>query len=116
MRALAKAGLTDKLIRVPPRAAPDEDLLLRHTPEYLRIVRRDVASGSPFLSTGDTDITPNSWDVAALAAGGVLNAVDAVCTGQINSVFCAIRPPGHHANASRGMGFCLFNNVALANA
>ena len=73
-----------------------------------------MESGSPFLSTGDTDITPNSWAVAVRAAGGVLNAVDMVLVGQAPNAFCAVRPPGHHASAARGMGFCLFNNVALA--
>jgi acetoin utilization deacetylase AcuC-like enzyme len=66
------------------------------------------------LSTGDTDITPNSWEVAVRAAGGALSAVDAVLTGRVRNAFCAVRPPGHHANAGRGMGFCLLNNVALA--
>jgi len=114
MHGLAQAGLLDRLPRIDSRAATEEELLLCHTPEYLRIARRDVASGIPYLSTGDTDITPNSWDVAVRAAGGVLAAVDAVLTGAADNVFCAVRPPGHHATASRGMGFCLLNNIALA--
>jgi acetoin utilization deacetylase AcuC-like enzyme len=97
-----------------PRAATTDELLLCHTREYLAIAQRDVASGRPYLSTGDTDIGPNSWDVALHAAGGALNAVDAVLTGRAANAFCAVRPPGHHANAGRGMGFCLFNNVAVA--
>ena len=96
------------------RAATEEELLLCHTAEYLRTARHDALSGRPSLSTGDTDITPNSWDVASQAAGGVLNAVDAVATGRVRNAFCAVRPPGHHATASRGMGFCFFNNAALA--
>lgn len=114
MAALDAAGLTERLMRVQARPVTEEELLLCHTSAYLEIARRDVASGQPYLSTGDTDITPNSWDVAAQAAGGVLNAVDAVIEGRARNAFCAVRPPGHHANASRGMGFCLFNNVALA--
>ena len=114
MSALAGAGLMERLVRVEARTATDEELLLCHTREYLSIARRDVASGRPYLSTGDTDITPNSWDIAARAAGGVLNAVDAVFAGKADNAFCAVRPPGHHATASRGMGFCLLNNVALA--
>ena len=114
MNALAGAGLMERLVRVEARTATDEELLLCHTREYLSIARRDVASGRPYLSTGDTDITPNSWDIAARAAGGVLNAVDAVFAGKADNAFCALRPPGHHATASRGMGFCLLNNVALA--
>lgn len=114
MAALAQAGLIDKLIRIPARDITPDELGLCHTPEYLAQAHRDVREGRPYLSTGDTDITPNSWDVAACAAGGVLNAVDAVCRNEVNNAFCAVRPPGHHANATHGMGFCLFNNVALA--
>jgi acetoin utilization deacetylase AcuC-like enzyme len=66
------------------------------------------------LSTGDTDIDGHSWDAAVRAAGGALNAVDAVAAGRARNAFCVVRPPGHHANASRGMGFCLLNNIALA--
>jgi len=101
------------LPRVEPRVATSDELALCHTREYLAIAHRDVASGRPYLSTGDTDIGPNSFDVAARAAGGVLNAVDAVLTGRAHNAFCAVRPPGHHATASRGMGFCLFNNIAI---
>jgi acetoin utilization deacetylase AcuC-like enzyme len=112
--ALARAGLLARMRRAEVRTATEDELLLCHTEEYLQTVRRDVESGRPHLSTGDTDITPNSWDVAARAAGGVLNAVDAVLTGAARNAFCAVRPPGHHANAARGMGFCLLNNVATA--
>jgi acetoin utilization deacetylase AcuC-like enzyme len=111
---LRAAGLLERLTPLEPRAASVDELLLCHTSGYLRTARRDVASGARCLSTGDTEITTNSWEVAERAAGGVLNAVDAVVTGRARNAFCAVRPPGHHANATRGMGFCLFNNVALA--
>jgi acetoin utilization deacetylase AcuC-like enzyme len=114
MRALEAADLIRDCESIAARAITEDELLLCHTPEYLRIAKRDVEEGLPHLSTGDTDLTPNSWLIASLAAGGALNAVDAVMTGAVQSAFCAIRPPGHHANAARGMGFCLFNNVALA--
>ena len=114
MDGLARAGLLERMRRAEVRTATEDELLLCHTAEYLKTVRRDVESGRPYLSTGDTDITSNSWELAARAAGGVLNAVDAVLTGTARNAFCAVRPPGHHANAARGMGFCLFNNVAIA--
>ena len=114
MDGLRNAGLVERMSPLESRAATGDDLALCHTAEYLRIAKSDVIAGQHHLSTGDTDITPNSWDVALKAAGGVLNAVDAVMTGRVRNAFCVVRPPGHHANAVRGMGFCLFNNVALA--
>ncbi len=112
--AVVRALQPFNLLPVPPRAATEEELLLCHTAEYLATARADVASGRPCLSTGDTDVTLNSWDVALRAAGGVLNAVDLVMTGRARNAFCAVRPPGHHATPNRGMGFCLLNNVAIA--
>ncbi len=111
---LKRAGLTERMRHIEARDATEEELTLCHTAEYLRIARSDVEAGRPYLSTGDTDITPNSWEVAVRAAGGVLNAVDRVAAGEVRNAFCAVRPPGHHANAGRGMGFCLLNNVAIA--
>ncbi len=108
------AGLTERLTRIESRPAAEEELLLCHTPAYLRTAKHDIDSGHPYLSTGDTDITPNSWTVASRVVGGVLNAVDAVVGGRVRNAFCAVRPPGHHASAGRGMGFCIFNSAALA--
>jgi len=110
---LRNSGALDRMVLVDARAATQEELLLCHTPEYLLVAKHDVVAGHPCLSTGDTDITRNSWDVAQRAAGGVLNAIDAVLAGRARNAFCVVRPPGHHASAGRGMGFCLFNNVAL---
>jgi acetoin utilization deacetylase AcuC-like enzyme len=66
------------------------------------------------LDSLDTFASPESYEVALLAAGGVLAAVDSVVAGEVSSAFCAVRPPGHHALPSRAMGFCLFNNIAIA--
>jgi acetoin utilization deacetylase AcuC-like enzyme len=112
--ALRQAGLLDRLTRLDTRAATEDELALCHRREYLKLARHDVDSGYPYLSTGDTDIGANSWHVAARAAGAALNAIDAVAAGRARNAFCLVRPPGHHANAGRGMGFCLFNNVAIA--
>jgi acetoin utilization deacetylase AcuC-like enzyme len=112
-QGLQKAGLLDRVVRVESRAATEEEMLLCHTREYLRIAEHDVKAGYPSLTTGDTDVTPNSWDIARKAAGGVMNAVDAVLSGTARNAFCAVRPPGHHATPNRGMGFCLLNNIAI---
>jgi acetoin utilization deacetylase AcuC-like enzyme len=114
VNALRKAGLSDRLTALDARAADEDELALCHTAGYLRVARHDVESGNPCLSTGDTDIGRNSWEVAVRAVGAGLNAVDAVMTGRARNAFCVVRPPGHHASAARGMGFCLFNNIAIA--
>jgi len=99
---------------IKPRAAREEEILYCHTREYVEVVKKDIASDVMCLSTGDTDICPRSYEVALFAVGGVICAVDAVMSGKVKNAFCAVRPPGHHATADRGMGFCIFNNVAIA--
>src|ERR1039458_7764798 len=111
---LRSAGPLDRLLPLDSRAATEDELLLCHTPQYLRTAKQDIDAGLAQLSTGDTDIGPSSWDAALHAAGSALNAVDAVLSGRARNAFCNVRPPGHHSNAGRGMGFCLFNNVAIA--
>ncbi|HUA21603.1 MAG TPA: histone deacetylase [Bryobacteraceae bacterium] len=111
----ALGGLDDlPLVRLPSRLANTDEIALCHRHEYIRLVEREVMNGFHELSTGDTDISPRSWDAALRAAGSVLNAVDAVAAGEVLNAFCIVRPPGHHANALAGMGFCLFNNIAIA--
>ena len=114
MNRLEQSGLARELIRLPVRTATDDELALVHTREYVELVGREVSQGRAQLSTGDTDICPESEDAARRAAGCALSAVDAIFSGTVRNAFCPVRPPGHHANASRGMGFCLFNNIALA--
>jgi acetoin utilization deacetylase AcuC-like enzyme len=97
---------------LPPRLAEKEEILLCHTPGYYDLVEREVKYLS-MLSTGDTVICPASFEIALLAAGGVLKGIDAVMEGRAKNVFCLVRPPGHHACSNRGMGFCIFNNVAI---
>lgn len=114
MNRLEKSDILRGLVRLPARMATDDELALVHARRYIELVDREVAHDQAQLSTGDTDICPESADIARRAAGCVLSAVDAVFSGEIGNAFCAVRPPGHHANATRGMGFCLFNNVAIA--
>jgi acetoin utilization deacetylase AcuC-like enzyme len=102
------------LTHTPPRSATIDELALCHTRPYIAIAKRDVESGAHALSTGDTDINRRSFDVALRATGTCLNAIDLVMEGKANNAFCIVRPPGHHASAARGMGFCLFNNIAIA--
>jgi acetoin utilization deacetylase AcuC-like enzyme len=113
---LEKAGLTKSFYRIAPRRVTDSELQLVHKPSYLDLVRRELSNvrTTAELSTGDTLISPGSLEAAQYAAGGVLNAVDAVMTKRVKNAFCAVRPPGHHATPTRGMGFCIYNNVAIA--
>lgn len=106
--------LPEEFVRLSGRRATTAEILLAHEHYYHDLVYRDVESFAHVLRTGDTAICEESYDVALEATGAVLNAVDAVMRGDVSSAFCAVRPPGHHATATRGMGFCIFNHVAVA--
>ena len=104
----------ERLQRIEARVARQEEVTRCHSPKYYETAKADVQHGLPDLSTGDTHIMERSFDVALLAAGGVMNAVDAVVEGRVKNAFCVVRPPGHHATPVKGMGFCIFNNIAVA--
>src|SRR3954462_12570839 len=107
------SGLGDELERVPARMATDEELQRFHTPEYLERVKR--LSDAGFGDAGEfAPVGPSSYEIAALAAGGCLAAVDAGVGGTVDNASALGRPPGHHALADRGMGGCIFGNTALA--
>jgi acetoin utilization deacetylase AcuC-like enzyme len=111
--ALKNTAFAESLTEIKPAPATHEDLVRCHTTEYIETARHDVAAGAGLLSTGDTNICRDSYDIALLAAGGVIRAVDQVCRGELKNAFCAVRPPGHHATPAHGMGFCLFDNIAI---
>jgi acetoin utilization deacetylase AcuC-like enzyme len=111
---LRAGGVDERLEALPGREIAREDLLPVHTAEYLDLAEREIREGESQLSTGDTSVCEASWEAARRAAGCALAAVDAVMEGRAANAFCAVRPPGHHATADRGMGFCVLNSVALA--
>ncbi len=99
------------------RKAPVADLALvarAHSADYVRMILDAVPDKGLAMLDGDTVLSPGSGEAALRAAGAVLSAVDAVMAGEVENAFCAVRPPGHHAEPDRPMGFCLFNNAALA--
>ncbi|MBT8405651.1 MAG: histone deacetylase [Gemmatimonadetes bacterium] len=102
------------LHQIPLRAAETSELELVHDPEYVALARTEIEGGARRLSTGDTNVSAESYRVSTHACGAVLEAVDAVMDGRAKNAFCAVRPPGHHATPDRGMGFCVFNAVAVA--
>jgi acetoin utilization deacetylase AcuC-like enzyme len=107
------SGLLDHLVAIAPRTATDEELLRFHTPEYVRRIRELSADRGG--DAGEiTPFGPGGFEIAALAVGGCLAAVDAVLDGTVENAYALVRPPGHHAEPGRGRGFCIFGNVALA--
>jgi acetoin utilization deacetylase AcuC-like enzyme len=106
-------GLRRRLTPWPPRDATVEEISLMHDREYIEVVR-DVSRRGGGWFDADTYLNGHSYAAAVRAVGGVLAAVEAVRDGRDRTAFCAVRPPGHHALPGRGMGFCLFNNVAIA--
>lgn len=113
--ALAESGVVEALTYEPPEMATEEDLGLIHSWRHIERVKRVAAEGGGYL-TLDTVVSLESFAVALLAAGGAMKATDAVLSGRARRAAALVRPPGHHATPEEGMGFCLFNNIAIAAA
>ena len=103
------------IIKVGAREATRDELLLVHTPAYVDKILNMNATAIEHLDP-DTAVSPGSKEAALKAAGGVIEAVRSVLDSTIGQAFCAVRPPGHHAEADKAMGFCLFNNIAISAA
>ena len=114
---LQSRGILSELQAIQPQPATREMLERVHSERYVARAEHDILSGRPVLSTdpggSDTRIGTPSLAAARMAAGAVVAAVDAVMAGRVRNAFCCVRPPGHHATISAGMGFCIFNNVAV---
>jgi acetoin utilization deacetylase AcuC-like enzyme len=114
LEGLDRAGLRERLVPLPSQAVGPEWVLAVHSPEYVQRLQAVCRDGLPYLDTPDCVVCRDSYRVALLAAGAATAAVDAVMAGQVRRAFCAVRPPGHHAEADAAMGFCLLNNIAIA--
>jgi acetoin utilization deacetylase AcuC-like enzyme len=103
------SGLWDKLEHISPQKAELSDIEAVHTPDYITMLQ----NARPGNLDPDTYISANSFEAALFAAGAINEAIKTCYEGKVSRAFCAVRPPGHHAEANRAMGFCLFNNVAV---
>ena len=111
---LKESSFYNDLIMLKPSPAGLPSVELIHSPSYIRQVQQSIQRGAPYLDSGDTVVGPRSFDAALMAVGGCLRACDALMTGEADNAFCAVRPPGHHAEREYAGGFCIFNNIAIA--
>jgi len=116
MRELKKSGIleNERCSLVEPEIASIKDLELIHNIDYIQRIQQFCSCGGGLLDQEDTVVSPESYEVALLAAGGTLKAVDLVMAGKFRNAFAFVRPPGHHAGPYYSMGFCVFNNIAVA--
>lgn len=114
--ALLSARLLDYVLSREARQASDEDILRVHTPHFLKALSDAIPETGLVKLDEDTALSPMSLVAARYASGAVLEAVDAVLSGEVTRAFCNVRPPGHHAEVHKPMGFCLLNHVAIGAA
>jgi len=108
------SGLAEHLTLLKPRLATEDELLRLHTPAHIERVKQASAAGTGGTVGESVSIGEGGYEIAALAAGGCLVAIDAVLEGRVDNAYALVRPAGHHAEADQGRGFCVFGNTALA--
>jgi len=114
LKHIELTGLINDLDIIEPARKDKKYCKLVHGDEYITRVRQACELGAPIVDTADNPISKNSYDTALLAVGGITEAVDKIFIGKSNNAMALLRPPGHHAEKEMAMGFCLFNNVAIA--
>jgi acetoin utilization deacetylase AcuC-like enzyme len=113
VEGMKENGLFDKLIHIKAKPAKQQWIEAVHNIRYIMRFEEACIMGMPEFEHPDNSICRETYDIALLAVGGVLQAIDAMMEGDIDNAFCAIRPPGHHAETDRALGFCYFNNIAI---
>ena len=112
------SGLTAQMLPIAARVATEDEIAVYHTRQYIAGIRAHAAGGPARGTWGSVDdetaLSPGSFEAALYAAGGAMNAVDAVMQGQVRNDYALLRPPGHHATSNQAMGFCIFNNTVIA--
>jgi acetoin utilization deacetylase AcuC-like enzyme len=111
---MRESGLADAALLIDPRPADPSVIDPVHPPEYVSRLRHACEVRAGFIDTPECPVCDETYEIALLAVGGLLQAVDAVMEKRIRNAFCAVRPPGHHAERRRAMGFCYLNNIAIA--
>lgn len=111
---LIRSGVDRFLQHLEAPLASEDQIELVHSPEHIAFVKERSPASGYYMLDGDTIMNPYTWSAALRAAGAAIAGVDAVMKGEVENVFCAVRPPGHHAEPTRSMGFCVFDNVAVA--
>ena len=102
------------LTRIDPPLATEEQLALVHTQDHIDFIKSHAPESGYYSIDGDTTMNAHTWQAALRSAGGAIAAVDAVMSGEVKNAFTCLRPPGHHAEPHLAMGFCFFNNIAIA--
>lgn len=112
-KAIYSSGLKEKLHFVEPVKSDIDVVLLNHDENYIKKVEQACLTNQRFIDSKDTEICSDSYKAAVYAVGGLIYTGDLIIDGKVVNAFCAVRPPGHHAEYNKAMGFCLFNNVAI---
>ncbi len=112
--ALSQAPYFENLVRIKPEIPDMKHIEAIHSKAYIKRVEKEIKGGTSYLDSGDTVVCGYSYDVALKAVGGSLGMCDAIIEKRAANGFCAVRPPGHHAEYDSAAGFCIFNNIAIA--
>jgi acetoin utilization deacetylase AcuC-like enzyme len=111
--AITQSVVNDRLIKYQAKLATKEQLLLAHETDYVEMIFSAAPKEGQMILDADTSMNPHSLDATRLAAGAMCLGIDRIMSGEISRAFCLTRPPGHHAESDRAMGFCIFNAIAV---